>query len=130
MELLRKRSMEGDVDFLPEALRVLVEGITAAGYLAFRDPIAAQTLDQVIHPPSGHPFHVGLLDDTQQGFLAATPRFQQAGEVAPLPDLGDAQLHGAYPGVPGPAAITVAVGEPIRVALPVLGAETSGFIET
>ena len=29
LELLRKRGMDGDVDFLPEALRVLVEGIIA-----------------------------------------------------------------------------------------------------
>ena len=30
LELLRKRGMEGDVDFLREALRVLVEGIMDA----------------------------------------------------------------------------------------------------
>ena len=29
LELLRKRGMDGDVDFLREALRVLVEGIIA-----------------------------------------------------------------------------------------------------
>ena len=29
LELLRKRGMEGDVDFLREALQVLVEGIIA-----------------------------------------------------------------------------------------------------
>ena len=28
LELLRKRGMDGDVDFLREALRVLVDGIT------------------------------------------------------------------------------------------------------
>ena len=45
---------------------------------------------------------VGLLDHRQQGFLAAPPRFQQAGEVAALPQLGNVQLHGADPGILSP----------------------------
>ena len=38
----------------------------------------------------------------------------------PLPDLGDAQLHRPHPSIPGPAPITVAVGDASRVALAVL----------
>ena len=34
LELLRKRAMEGDLDFLREALQVLVEGIGCRGVCA------------------------------------------------------------------------------------------------
>ena len=51
-------------------------------------PSQPQGLDQIVHPPSGHAFYIGLLDDGQQGFLAAPPWFQQAGEVAAFPQLG------------------------------------------
>ena len=56
-------------------------------------------------PASGHAFYIGLLDDGQQGFLAAPPRFQQAGEVAAFPQLGNVQLHGAHPGIPGAVGV-------------------------
>ena len=69
---------------------------------------------------------VGLLDDGQQGFLAAPPRFQQAGEVAAFPQLGNVQLHGADPGIPGAVAVAVAVGDPLWAAFAVLSADLGG----
>ena len=90
------------------------------------DAVAAQGLDQIIHPSGGHAFYIGLLDDGQQGFLAAPPRFQQAGEVAAFPQLGNMQLHGADPGVPGAVAVAIAVGDPLWAAFAVLSADLGG----
>ena len=76
-----------------ETLHHFIQLHADARHLAAGDAIAAQGLDQIIHPPGGHAFYIGLLDDGQQGFLAAPPRFQQAGEVAAFPQLGNMQLH-------------------------------------
>ncbi len=78
-----------------ETLHHFVQLLADARHLAAGDAVATQGLDQIVHPPSGHAFYIGLLDDGQQGFLAAPPRFQQAGEVAAFPQLGNMQLHGA-----------------------------------
>ena len=72
-----------------ETLHHHVEVLADARHLALGDAIASQRLDQVVHPPCGYPFHVGLLDDRQQSSLAATPWLQQAREVAPLSELRD-----------------------------------------
>ena len=69
---------------------------------------------------------VGLLDHRPQRLLAAPPWFQQAGEVAAFPQLGNVQLHGAHPGIPGAVAVAVAVGDPLRAAFAVLSADLGG----
>ena len=109
-----------------ETVHHFVQVPADARHLAAGDAVAAQSLDQVIHPPSGHALHIGLLDHRQQGLLAAPPRFQQAGEVAALPQLGNVQLHGAHPGIPGAVAVAVAVGDPLRAAFAVLSADLGG----
>ena len=62
-----------------------------------------------------------LLDRSQR-LLGHPPRLQEAREVAPLPQLRDLQLDRAGPGLPGPVAVAVAVGDTIRRALAVSGA--------
>ena len=66
--------------------------------------------------------HVGLLDDGGQRLLGEAARLQKAGEVAALPQLGDAQLDAARAGLPGPVAVAVALSEPLRALLPIGGA--------
>jgi hypothetical protein len=58
----------------------------------------------------------------REGLLRAPPRFQEAREVAALPELGDAQLDGPGADLPVPAAIAVALHQPIRRALAIAGA--------
>ena len=70
-----------------ETLHHFIQLHADARHLAAGDAVATQSLDQIIDPPSGHSLHIGLLDDGQQGFLAAPPRFQQAGKVAAFPHL-------------------------------------------
>ena len=108
-----------------ETLHHFVQLLADARHLAAGDAVATQSLDQVIHPPGGHAFYIGLLDDGQPGLLAAPPRFQQAGEVAAFPQLGNVQLHGADPGA---GAVAVAVGDPPGLRSPCsapIWAETS-----
>ena len=76
-----------------ETLHHFIQLHADARHLAAGDAVAAQSLDQIIHPPGGDALHIGLLDDGQQSLLAAPPRFQQAGEVAAFPQLGNMQLH-------------------------------------
>ena len=68
--------------------------------LAVDDATATQGLDQIVHPPGGHALHIGLLDDGQQGLLAAQPRFQQAGEVGCLPAAWECATPWCPPGYP------------------------------
>ena len=49
-----------------KVLHHLVQVPADARHLALGDAIAAQGFDQIVHPPGGHPFHIGLLDDRQQ----------------------------------------------------------------
>ena len=52
LELLRKGGMDGDVDFLREALRVLVEGIRSAMVLPPRNsPTLSSDTRRVPHTP-------------------------------------------------------------------------------
>ena len=53
LELLRKRGMDGDVDLLREALRVLVDGIMDAEVSADRRP-ARRTQPRAGHLPQPH----------------------------------------------------------------------------
>ena len=52
-----------------EAIHHHVQLLTDARHLALGDALTPQCLDQVIHPPCGYPFHVGLLYDRQQARL-------------------------------------------------------------
>ena len=102
LELLRKGGMDGDVDFLREALRVLVEGIMDAevssgigaeygerspervtqrnGYRSRAWDTRVGTMDLHIPKLREGSYFPSLLDHSQQSSLAATPWLQQARE--------------------------------------------------
>ena len=70
LELLRKRGMDGDVDFLREALRVLVDGIMDAEVSAYRAIVPRQAGDDwAIGAAAG-----GVGADHRAGLLAALLR--------------------------------------------------------
>ena len=93
-----------------------VQFLTDARHLALGDTLTPQGFDQIVHPPCGYTFDVGLLDHSQQSSLAATPWLQQAREVAPFSELRDVQIHRPYTGIPRPEPIPVALGHPLRAA--------------
>ena len=74
-----------------ETVHYFIQLLADARHLAAGDAVATQGLDQVVHPSGGDSLHVGLLDHRQQSLLAAPPWFQQAGEVAAFPQLGNVQ---------------------------------------
>ena len=92
-----------------EHLHVFIEGLADPGDLRTGDPVHAQSPDQVVDLPGGDPFHVGLHDHRVQGSLRPAARLQQGREVGAGGDLGDLELDGAHPGVPGPGAVAVSV---------------------
>ena len=59
-----------------ETLHHRIQLHAEARHRAAGDAIAAQGLDQIIHPPSGDALHVGLLAVSQQSLLTASPWFQ------------------------------------------------------
>ena len=70
------------------------------------------------HRPSGSTRPgSSLLDHRRQHLLGHPTRLQEAGEVAPLPQLRDLQLHRADPGLPDPVAVAVAAVDPVRRSL-------------
>ena len=82
LELLRKRGLDGDVDFVREALRVLVEGIMDAEVSAQVRRPAWRTQPGTTHPPQrlsqprlGHPGGDDGVEDSQG----------QRGELFPQP---------------------------------------------
>ena len=89
------------------------------------DTLTPQGLDQIVHPPCGYTFHVGLLDHGQQSSLAAAPWLQQAREVAPFSELRDVQLHSPHPGIPRPGPIPVALVHPLRAAFSIPSTDPS-----
>ena len=100
-----------------ETLHHFIQLLADARHLAAGDAIAAQGLDQVVHPTGGDSLHVGLLDHRQQSLLAAPPWFQQAGEVAAFPQLGNVQLHGAELIPKGTDTSTVGIDGPLACNL-------------
>ena len=105
-----------------EALDLVVDLPAQPGDLALGDAGHAHGLHQVVDRAGRHALDVGLLDHRRQRLLRHPPRLQEAGEVAPLPQLRDLQRDRAGPGLPAPLAVAVAVGEPIRRPLAVSGA--------
>jgi hypothetical protein len=63
------------------------------------------------------------LDYRDQRLLRALAGFEKRREIAPLPQLWDAQLQCAEPGVEGALAIAVAPGGPLAAALVAPGAD-------
>jgi hypothetical protein len=65
---------------------------------------------------------IGLLDDGGERLLGQTPRLEEAGNVAGLPELGDAQLDGPRARLPVALSVAIVLGEPVGALLAVAGA--------
>jgi hypothetical protein len=113
---------------LAEDADLFVQPATQPGDLVLAHVVQAELLDQPVDLAGGDPVDVGLLHHSDQGLLGAPARLQEAREVAALAEPGDGQFDLANPGLPGPRAIPVAVGEAVRGALTQLSADPCGDV--
>src|SRR5215813_2355371 len=81
--------------------------------LVLGDALESKGLGQGVHRTRTDSFFLGLVDHREQGSLVAPARLQQAREIGPTTQLGNVQLDGAYPGVPLPFPVAIAIGEPV-----------------
>ena len=86
-------------------------------------PRQPHRLHQLVDPPRRHAADPGLLDHRDQRLLRDLPRLQERREVAPLPQLRDAQLQRAQPRVEHAVAVAVAPGRALAAALVPPGAD-------
>ena len=70
----------------------LVDVFAQLGDGALRDAAQPHRLHQLVDSPGRDPADPGFLDHCDQGLLRGSARLQKAGEVRPLPELGDAQV--------------------------------------
>ena len=105
-----------------EGVHPLVDLAAEAGDLALADPVHPYGSHQVIDGAGGDALDVGFLDDGRQRLLGHAARFEEARKVAAAAQLGDAQLHGAGPGLPVPISVAVALVGPLGAALVGTGA--------
>src|SRR6185295_15534514 len=84
--------------------------------LALRDAAHAERLDQLVHRACGDALHIGFLDNGGECLLGQPPWLQEAGKVAALSQLRNAQLHRAGARLPIAVAIAVAAVNPLRAA--------------
>ena len=78
-----------------EGLHLLVDLLAQPADLALGDAAHAHRLDQIVDRAGRDALDVGFLDHRGQRLLGHPPRLQEAGKVAALPQLGDAQLDRA-----------------------------------
>ena len=71
---------------------------------------------------------IGLLDHGGQRLLRHAARLQEAGEVAALAQLRNAQLDGSGPRLPDTVAIAVALDKPVWRALAMRGSCEAGHL--
>src|SRR5207302_2761335 len=98
-------------------MHALVDLFAQLGDLRLADARQPHRLHQIVDPPGRHAADPGLLDNRDQRLLRALAGFEKRREIAPLPQLWDAQLQRAEPGVEGALAIAVAPGGPLAAAL-------------
>src|SRR5437763_3140324 len=108
--LALQRPVEEGADPLVDVLAQLRDG-------ALRDAREPHGLHQLVDPARGHAADPGLLDHRDERLLADLPGLEEGREVGALPELGDAQLQRAEPGVERAPPEAVAVVEPLRRAL-------------
>ena len=87
-----ERAVEEGADPLVDVLAELADG-------ALGDPGQPHRLHQVVDAPGRDAADPGFLDHRHQGLLRRLPGLEEGREVAALPQLGDAQLQAAQPGV-------------------------------
>ena len=100
-----EKSLHPDIDLLAQP-----------AHLALGDAPHALGFDQVVDRARRDPLNVGLLHDRSQRFLGQPPGLEEAGKVAALPELGDAQLDRAGPCLSVAIAVAVALGEPLGIS--------------
>ena len=108
---------------LQESPDALVDLLAELRDLALRDAAQPHRLDEVVDPARRHPRDPRLLDHRDQRLLRRLPGFQEGREVAPGPQLRDAQVQLPEPGVERPVAVAVAPGRPLAAALMAPGAD-------
>ena len=86
-------------------------------------------LDQVVDRAGRDALDVGLLDHRRQRLLGHAARLEEAGEVAALAQLGDAQLDRAGARLPVAVAIAVALDQPLRALLAEAGAGQAAHLQ-
>src|SRR6202030_3429312 len=106
-----------------EGMDALVDLLTELGNLRLADPRQPHRLHQIVDPPGRHAADPGLLDHRDQRLLRTLAGFEKRRKVAALPQLRDAQLQRAEPGVEGAVAIAVAPGGALPAALVAPGAD-------
>src|SRR5271169_225040 len=105
-----------------EGLHTLVDLAAETRDLRLADPLHAECLDQVIDRAGRDALDIGFLDHRSERLLGHPTGFEEAGEVAAMAQLGNAQLDGACAGVPVAVAVTVALVAPVRCSFPDSGA--------
>ena len=77
-----------------------------------------QGLDEFIHPPSGDSGEVAVSNNGDQRRLGSFSALEQpVGEICARAQFWDSNIHCADPGISGPVAVTVALGEPVGTGL-------------
>jgi hypothetical protein len=104
---------------LQEGVHPFVDLLAQPADLALGDARPAHGLNEIIDRPGGDTLDVGLLDHRRERLLGHPAWLQEAREVAPRPQLRDAQFDRAGPRLPIPVAVPVALGQPLRVLLAV-----------
>jgi hypothetical protein len=82
-----------------ESLHLLVKQSAHAGDLALRDTVDAEGVRHFFHLARRDAAYVGLSDDGEEGFFCPAARLEEAGEIAPFPQLRDEDGKGTDAGV-------------------------------
>jgi hypothetical protein len=98
-------------------INLVVERLAQPADLGLRDAVDPQRLDEIIDLARAHALDVGLDHDRVQRSLGAPTRLEQAREIGAARDLGDLELDGADPSVPGAGPVAVSIGAAVRAAL-------------
>src|SRR5690606_1644854 len=104
-----------------EGLHLAVDLLAQPRHLALRDAAHAHRLDQIVDRTRRDALDIGLLDHGRQRLLGHAAWLQKAGEVASLPELGNAQLDRARPRLPVTVPVAITLGRPKRVLLAIGG---------
>ena len=108
---------------LAEEAHLLVEAGAEAADGALADAREAELGHEAVDLARRDAVHVGLLDDGDQGLLAAAARLEEAGEVAARAQPRDGELDLAGAGLPAALAVAVAVRGALRALLVQTGAD-------